>query len=918
VDDKLIGRDQELARIARLVDDVRGGASDAMVLSGEPGIGKSALLVAAVDAAHGFEVVMVRGIESEVEIAFGGLLELLRPLLGRVQYLSAHLKGPLDSALALGPPAPVDPLVVGVATLSVMTEAAKRRPLLAVVDDAHWVDAASAQALLFTARRLGRESVGILLAVRDGADRALDTTGLETLDLKPLRRADCDRLVARSLGSMPPGDVLEAVFEETAGNPLAVIEAAANLTDDQRTGRAPLEHPLRAGERIEASFRRRIDALDPPARFALLAAAACGIGDTGVVGDAVERAGHQRDDLLAAEAAGLIAIIDGQLEFIHPLIRSVAYHTASPEDRRKAHRGLSAALEDRAPEEAVWHAAAAAVVPDEDVAAALESAAQRALSRGGAHAATRALERAARLSPDRPSRARRFIDAAAAARQAGDLSHCIAVAECALQETDEPRTRALANLWRGTAIGSLGSVRAGMELLISEAALVEEIDPELAARLLVQASVSAERRGELLRARDLTLRAYRLAGGEAGRKVEPAIAVARWRAAARVGGGQALVPELLRLLPEVRHDANVATPTALGECLRWLEHFALARELLTTRVEAQRRAGTVVSLPYTLGCLSEVQVALGELQAALAHASEATQLARDTRQEAALGFCLTCMARVEAIQGSAEQCRRHVAEAQELGMSSEARALSLYAGGPRGLLELGLGRIDDAIAVLEPVAAGALQAGLDEPNVIPWQPDLIEAYARAGRSDDARREHRVLQKRADATGGTCSRAVAARSAALVAGPDGFDDLFAEALGLHQRQPLPFELARTELCWGERQRRAGLRRSARAHLGRALAMFEELGAVPWADRTQAELSAAGQRRPATSPGPLAELTPHERQVVSVVAGGASNEEASAELFLSVKTIEKHLTSAYRKLGVRSRSQLAALLINSTKR
>lgn len=906
----LIGREHESTRIAELVAAVESGQSRSLVVRGEVGIGKSALLQSAAEQAGKLRVVSLRGVESEVEIAYASLLELTRPLMTVLDSLPPHLRAALRGALALGPPIAVDPLALGVATLSLLAAAADPAPLLVIVDDAHWVDAASAQALLFAARRLGEEGVGMLFGVRDDEQIELDTSGIPELVLSRLDRDGCARLARDALGAEAPPHVVDMLFEQTQGNPLAVVELAESLSDAQREGRAQLERPIRPGRRIERAFRRRIYALSDESRTALVLAAAGDTTDSAIIARAIETAGGRREDLDGAVSAGLLERRGGNIEFAHPLIRNVAYHTASVEDRRSAHRAFGEAVSAQAPDLALWHLAMSASAPDEQVAASLEELSVRASGRGGSHAATRALERAAELSEDGDARARRLLAAAVAAARASDLQHSLVLAGRVLEHTRDQRLRAEAQMLFGTARGYVGSVREAMELLEHEADLVSALDPVLAARMLIQAGMFSEMRAELRRTRELTRRAHELVAGYGD--AATFAAVARRRAEARVGGGQRLVPKLLALKAVIDLDADVATAAAVGEALRWLERLKESDQLFGALVHRVRRDTRLAVLPYLLAMHSEVQLARGELGAAFASTAEGVRLGADTRQDTIRAFCLICQARVEAIRGGADAAREHLDEALELTRRTDANSLWLYAGTARGLLELGTGEIPDAISTLQGVAAMATRAGLEEPNVVLWQPDLIEAYARAGRLDEARAELDVLNGRVEATEGVASAAVAARCAGLLAGDDEFEGWFRRAESLHRERPMPFEAARTALCLGERRRRAGRRRDAREPLRRALTVFEELGAKPWSQRARYELQASGARPRAGAANPLAELTSHELLVAIVVAEGASNADASARLFLSVKTIEKHLTSVYRKLGVRSRAQLAGLL------
>jgi DNA-binding CsgD family transcriptional regulator len=348
-----------------------------------------------------------------------------------------------------------------------------------------------------------------------------------------------------------------------------------------------------------------------------------------------------------------------------------------------------------------------------------------------------------------------------------------------------------------------------------------------------------------------------------------------------------------------------------GQVLIWLEEYAKARDVLVRLIEAARAKSAPTYLPYTLTGLAELEFRNGAWPTAQANVSEAVRLAEETAQPAALGFALATLARIEAAQGREDDCRGHVRRASELAAIG-VRAIQTFADSACGLLELGLGRCEEAVARLEPIAQATLESGLAEPAVIQWAPDLIEAYVRCGRTGEARAAVTRFEQEARASGGHWALAAAARCKGLLADADVFERDFAEALSLHGQTPMPFERARTQLCFGERLRRSRRRTEGRVQLRASLEGFERLGAASWIERARSELRASGESLRRRSSTGREELTPQELQVAQFVARGDTNREVGAALFLSPKTVESHLSHIYRKLGVRSRTELAALL------
>ena len=548
---------------------------------------------------------------------------------------------------------------------------------------------------------------------------------------------------------------------------------------------------------------------------------------------------------------------------------------------------------------------------DDVIADELDLAGARALARGAFSAGAAALERAASLTEAHEVRGARLLRAANAMDAAGSLVRSQVLAHDAAKLIDDPRLHAELVILLGRLRMAGGEVEAGHAMLLDEAERISELDPALAAALLSFAANLPFFRLEGPAAVELTERAWNL--GDPTRARTPTERNAY--ALAKTMAGDAAGPVLLvELALEAGKDVETGHQmgAAVGWPLVWVEEYAVARTLLTWAVGVQRAGGSLLHLPQSLIELSELDFRVGRWVPALAGAYEAIALFEETAQQTELGFAQATTARIEAALGHDEDCRRRV----QLGFAADAASgllmASAYAGAALGFLELGRSEPESAIAALEPVERIVHESGLGEPWVLQWAPDLIEACSHAGRTDRAAEVLDAFELQAKATGRISALAAAARCRGLLAPDDAFEPLFDVALELHDLVPTPFERGRTELVFGERLRRTQKRTKARERLQTALQTFERLGAEPWAERARSELRASGQsvRTPEQQAGDA--LTPQELQVAALVAGGATNREAAAALFLSVKTIEFHLGHVYRKLGIRSRTELARVV------
>jgi DNA-binding CsgD family transcriptional regulator len=906
----LVGREQEVEVLGAVFERAHSGQSSTLVVTGEAGIGKTALLELAVEHASNFAVVRAAGIESESELPYSGISALLRPLLGHLPDLPEPQQAALSSALALGPPIPIDPFTAYAAVLSLLAAAAEKQPLLAVVDDVHWLDAASQQALVFSARRLGAEGVALLVSRRDGEPSLFAAGDFPELPLAGLPLEAAKQLLNRKDRPVDPATV-ERLVAASGGNPLALIEAVEILSEAQLAGREPLEEPVLFGGGVERAFAHRITALDEEARRAILVVAAGEDLDSAILTSAV-RAGSNGSALQRAEAADLISLSGGKIQFRHPLIRSAVYHSASADDRREAHRALASAMPEDAMRQA-WHLALAAPEPDETVASRLEETAAEARARNGYLAAAKALELSARLSEATPDRARRLIAAASDSLLAGRVERSIASLDEAaeLQLEPEARTELLHLRARVELFG--GNPMAGHVILVDLAGRLEEDDPSRAAALLAEACFPCFATAQGRLALQTAERAYALSE-RASPEVRVMAAIILQQSLLLTGEARRSEQLLDELLPMIEQSDPFAAAQLLSGptlSLIYLERFEEARRLTNRVLTAARSAGALSMMVLPLGCLVELDYRTGNWPAAMAASTEAARVGTETGH-LNLPYMVAMLARVEAVRGNEASAQAFAAQARELAGEDLATAILHFAGYALGLLASGLGRYDDVVAELEPVAQDAEALLVDNPAILLWHPDLIEAYVRLGRTADAERILARLEKAAGEIGRT-PQAVAHRCRALLAGEEDFEAIFARALEAHQRLSVPFEQARTELCLGERLRRAGRRTDARRPLRSALATFERLGATPWAERARGELRAVGEAARQRRAPAIDELTAHELQVAVAVAEGATNKQVAARLFLSPKTIDFHLRNIYRKLGIRSRTELARLML-----
>jgi DNA-binding CsgD family transcriptional regulator len=900
----LLGREQERREIETALTQARSGTSAALALVGEAGIGKTALLDHAAQSAADMLRLRARGIESEAQIPFASLLELLRPALGMLDRIPEPQAVALESALALRPGQAQERFAVGAATLSLLAAYAEDGPLAVLIDDAHWLDVSSAQALLFAIRRLLADPIAVLISIRDGEPSAFDPADLPVLRIGGLSSADSAQLLA---GLSP--EAVRRLHGATAGNPLALLELASEAAEEAF---APDGAPVLVSKRISGAFVRRVGLLDVGARRALVLAATSDDGDLAILERAAVRAGIDLAQLTVAERAGLIVLRPGSVEFRHPLARSAIYADAPAEERRTAHRALAAALPDRDVDRRAWHLAAAAVGTDERASAALEQAGVRGRERSAYSAAAAAFERAGRLAADPERRAGLLWQAADAGWLAGSADRAVALLSETRRLTTDPERLVDVDRLTGHIAIRRGPVREGREILTAAA---ERARPEAAVSMLAEAAGACFLGGDpagMLAAAD-----------RAASKLPPgASARARFLAGTALGMARIIGGDAASGAAAIRDVVPLADGSAeLRDDLHLLPWFALAavflreartgRALLDQALEGARSRAAIAALAPVLNLIARDQATSDRVAVAEATYEEALKLARECDQRTEIAFSLAGLAWLRARRGQEAECRTGAAEAIRLGRGLGARLFEIWATAALGELELGLGDQQAALQRFEQLRAVLMEYGITDVDLSP-APELVDLYLRLGRRGDALGVADGFVAAAEAKGQPWSRARALRCAGLLADDGEFEPPFEAALREHALTPDAFEEARTRLAYGERLRRARNRVRSREQLRAAVETFDRLDAGPWADRARTELAATGETLRRRDPSTIDELTPQELQIALLLAGGKTTREAAATLFISPKTVEYHLRHVYLKLSVHSRGELTLAL------
>jgi DNA-binding CsgD family transcriptional regulator len=908
----MFGRTGELEILRGLIAKARSGRSAVLVVRGEPGIGKTELLRNLTAEASGFWVARVAGVESEMELPFAGLYQLCAPMLGRLGSLAEPQRRGLSVAFGLASGESPDRFLVALATLSLMAEAAEEQPMLCVVDDAQWLDQASAQVLGFVGRRLLAEPIALVFAIRTphSGDPAPDhLAGLPELRLGGLDDQSARALLATVASGPLDESVRARILEETHGHPLALLELYGGRSPAELAGGFALPDARDLPERIEYRYAARLAELPEDVQRLVLLAAADPVGDPALILRAARLLGLDTGTVNLAAADDLLRF-GAHVRFRHPLVRSAAYRAASADDRRAVHEALAAATDAQTdPDRRAWHRAHAAAGPDEAVARELINSAGRAERRGGVAAAAAFWERAVLLTPDPSERAARALTAAEAKYAAGDFEAAQALLVTA--ELGPPGDLARARVQRMRAQIAFALRRGGdaPPLMLQAARRLQSLDAELAQQTYLEAMVAAIYAGRLARGQDAS---------EVARAA---------RSATAVPSGPEPVPHsqlLIHGLAVRLADGYGAAAPALKEALRryrtqpqeldWLSvSYSMVAmdlwddeawfELADRQARLARANGTLSWLPFALDYLAEIHIQAGELSKATALLMERERVDQGTR-EATLPYVPLLLAawRGDA-PGAAELAEEMTRDASDRG---EGAALT-YADYARAVLCNGLGDYRPAAE-----AAHAASA-VNEIIISPWALyELVEAAARSDQPDRARTAADQLSQLAAASGSDWARGAAARSRALVSGGRAAEEGYREAIELLGSTRMATHLARARLAYGEWLRRENRRIDARVQLRSAFDALASMGAQAFAERARRELQATGEKVRKRDDDTRADLTPHEEEIARLADEGLTNQEIGAQLFIGRRTVEWHLSKVFAKLDISSRRELPQAL------
>jgi DNA-binding CsgD family transcriptional regulator/tetratricopeptide (TPR) repeat protein len=898
---RLRGRGDECAQLDELASAIRRGESRSLVLRGEAGIGKTALLDYLVSSASDLLVVRAVGVESEMELAYASLHQLCGPLLDWLDRIPAPQREALEIVFGISSGGAPDRFLVGLAVLSLVATVAEERPLLCVVDDAQWLDRASELTLAFVARRLLAEPVGMVFGTREPGE---ELRYLPELGVPGVRDDDARALLTSAVRFKLDEAVRDRIVAETRGNPLALLELPRGLTPAQLAGGFGLMGTRALTGRIEESFVRRLDLLSEDGQLLLLVAAAEPVGDPRLLWRAAERLGIGPEAAEAAEAEGLLTI-GRRVTFRHPLVRSAMYHAATARDRRTVHLALAEATDrETDPDRRAWHLAAAAARPDEEVAAELERSAGRAQARGGLAAAAAFLRRAVALTRNPERRAGRALTAAQASLQAGEFDAALGLAAEAEAGPLDQHQRALVELLRAQVTFAAGHWGDAPPLLLTAAAQLEPYDLDLARETYLTAWGAAGL-AEDIAARDVMVdicRAVRALPPQPG-DPSPRDLLLDGFALLITEGHAVAAPVLQRAVVAV---ADIPT----DDVLRWGWMTVGASAALwdhegwlascTRQVQVVRDAGALGALPVHLTYLG-----MGIVWDFAGAASLAAEIDSVT---AATGgrFPPYTLLRLRGLQGREEEAAPAIASAIEQFGGQGMTALRAYWAA--AVLYNGLGRYAEAASAAQRATSNALNHWIPT-----WVlPELVEAAVRGGDTGLAREAFERLAKTTRPCGTEFALGIEARCQALLSDGTAADELYREAIERLERTRLLPEAARAHLLYGEWLRRENRRVDAREQLRTAHGMLAAIGMEAFAERARTELAATGEKVRKRTVETRDDLTAQERQIARLARDGLSNPEIGARLFLSSRTVEWHLGNVFTKLGIRSRRELANAL------
>ncbi|MPV90258.1 AAA family ATPase, partial [Georgenia ruanii] len=913
----LLDRGEEKRTLDQVLDRVRAGASGVLVLRGEPGVGKSALLDYAVERASDLRVAKTVAVESETALSFAAVHQLLLPFLSVADRLPEPQRRALGVAFGLQAGPPADPFLVGLAVLTLLAEIGAFQPVLCVIDDAQWLDDESADVLAFVARRLLADRVGMLFAIRETMEPDPHLQALPGLPLAGLPAQHAHELLETSVGRPIDVRVAARIIAETGGNPLAVVEVARELSSEQLIGRAPLSEPLPVGHKLEELFLRRVRELPRDTQTLLLLAAA----EIPSRGDRLWKAAGSLGvtELAAAPAESRGMVVFGpEVRFSHPLVRSAVYHGAAPGQRREAHRALAGACDPQIDEgPRASHLAAATAGPDEGVAVQLEMAADRAKSRGGYSAMAALLERAALLTPLEERRAERRLLAAKTHVAAGALDRAEALLGEAATGLHDPRSTAQATQLEGRIRFHRGRVAEAVFSLLCAARRLRSLDPREARDALLSALEAAVFAGWAPSApllQEIARTAQHLP--HTGDPPDSAAQLLLQGCITRLTSGYvAAVPTLRRtvqafLADEIDQDVALQRVELAAVLAADLWDDSAVEQLAADWIDRARGIGALPRLAAALAFRGVyVDGPAGRLAAARVAESEAHELAEATGNPAIVPPTGAHTLLTLALSGREAEARAIASAVAGEAPGRGAVGEMAMAASFLGVLELSLGNYGSAVVCLD-------AAYTDDTPLVGTRslPDLVEAAVRSGRRDLAERALHRLEDRATATGTSLALGLLARSRALLATPAQALDEYEDALDRLGRTRAASEVARTLLLYGEWLRRQRRRREARAQLRTAHDMFDGMGMYAFAERARLELSATGEHVPKRETETPEDLTPREAQVAALVSQGAANRDIAAQLFVSPSTVEYHLHKVFRKFGVTSRTQLAHRVIN----
>jgi DNA-binding CsgD family transcriptional regulator len=908
----LIGRTNECKVLDDLLASARKCEGDAIVVQGEPGIGKTALIEYAIASATDFVVLRTGGNEAEMELPFAAFHELCRPAMGSIGNLPDPQRKAVEVVLGMREGEALDRLLVALALLNLLSELGSKRPVLCVIDDTQWLDDSSADAIAFAARHVSKDAVGFLFGARALTD---EVRGLPSLTIGGLGDRDARALLATVLPDRLDDRVVDRLVAESHGNPLALLDLPRGLTPSQLAGGFALPVSVTLSGQIEESYCRRIAKLPPDSRRLLLIAAADPTGDSEIIWRAADKLGITEDAVSAVEEDGLVDLSDG-LVFHHPLVRSAVYKTASPKSRREAHLALAEATDSGIdPDRRAWHRAQATLRPNEDVAAELDASAERAQRRGGFAAAGAFLERSVELTIDPTRRSSRALRAAETMRLTGALDAAMGLAAIAERGPLDDLQRARLDVLCGQIAFTRNRGSDASEMMLKAANRLQHIDTALARDAYLDALTAASFSGRL--ARSASTQAVAKAARAAPNSEQPA------RASDLLLDGLSLLitdgyksgtSVLRRAIAEFETDS-----TSVDQRLRWSWLAGGAASLIWDHEAWYSLTARGEQLARDVGALSVLSVTLGSRARACLFAGEVAEVASladqlDVVTQASDSTRLPNISLALAAFRGDEPGTRQLIEVTRKGSLARGEGLALtVALWAEAFLYNGLGRYEEAFC--------AAAEALDDPDGL-WYSgwatvEFIESATRTGRSAQARPAFEQLEESTEASGTDWALGVQARCRALLSDNEEAEGLYNEAIDRLLPTRLALDVSRARLLYGEWLRRQQRQRDARDQLRRAHEVFVELEMSAFANRAEAELLATGERARKRTVDTHVDLTPQESRISRIAAEGATNQEIAGQLFISTATVEYHLSKVYRKLGIRSRTQLANTLLQSQK-